>query len=89
MHKLLLQKCSNVVAQFNGGAAIANNDLSGVGTIDLGAAASTLVFNLANPTTQKAPLVLGNNAIIANGVNGTLNVTNGVIQVSDKKFCYC
>lgn len=80
------KNAQNVVAQFNGGAAIANNDLSGVGTIDLGAAASTLVFNLANPTTQKAPLILGNNAVIANGVNGTLNVTNGFIQVSDKSF---
>ncbi|AFC73438.1 outer membrane protein OmpB [Rickettsia montanensis] len=76
----------NVVAQFNGGVAVANNDLSGVGAIDFGAAASTLVFNLAEPTTQKAPLILGGNAVIANGVNGTLNVTNGFIQVSDKSF---
>ncbi|AEK75073.1 outer membrane autotransporter barrel domain-containing protein [Rickettsia conorii subsp. heilongjiangensis] len=76
----------NIVAQFNGGAAIANNDLSGLGTIDFGAAASTLVFDLANPTTQKAPLILADNALIVNGANGTLNVTNGFIQVSDKSF---
>ncbi|WP_017442558.1 outer membrane protein OmpB [Rickettsia gravesii] len=80
------KNAQNVVAQFNGGAAIANNDLSGVGRIDFGAAASTLEFNLANPTTQKAPLILGNNAVIANGANSTLNVTNGFIQVSDKSF---
>nr|AQT46048.1 outer membrane protein B [Rickettsia japonica] len=76
----------NIVAKFNGGAAIANNDLSGLGTIDFGAAASTLVFDLANPTTQKAPLILADNALIVNGANGTLNVTNGFIQVSDKSF---
>lgn len=80
------KNAQNVVVQFNGGAAIANNDLSGVGTIDFGAAASTLVFNLTNPTTQKAPLILGDNAVIANGANGTLNVTDGFIQVSDKTF---
>ncbi|MCX4084361.1 autotransporter outer membrane beta-barrel domain-containing protein [Rickettsia hoogstraalii] len=80
------KNAQNVVVQFNGGNAIANNDLSGVGTIDFGAAASTLVFNLTNPTTQKAPLILGDNAVIANGANGTLNVTNGFIQVSDKTF---
>lgn len=78
------QNAQNVVAQFNDGAAIANNDLSGVGAIDFGAAASTLVFNLANPTTQKAPLIFGGKA--ENGVNGTLNVTNGFIQVSNKSF---
>ncbi|WP_218459840.1 outer membrane protein OmpB [Rickettsia sp. TH2014] len=80
------KNAQNVVAQFNGGGAIANNDLSGVGTIDFGAAPSTLVFNLTNPTTQKAPLLLGDDAVIANGANGTLNVTNGFIQVSDKTF---
>ncbi|QQV75559.1 Outer membrane protein B [Rickettsia tillamookensis] len=80
------KNAQNVVAQFNGGNAIANNDLSGIGTIDFGAAASTLVFNLTNPTTQKAPLILGGDAVIANGANGTLNVTNGFIQVSDKTF---
>ncbi|WP_392505539.1 outer membrane protein OmpB [Rickettsia sp. 2024-CO-Wats] len=74
----------NVAAPFNGGVAIANNDLRGLGTIDFGAAASTLVFNLANPTTQEAPLILRGNAL--NGLNGTLNVTNGFIQVSDKSF---
>ncbi|MFV9936276.1 MAG: outer membrane protein OmpB [Rickettsia endosymbiont of Haemaphysalis japonica] len=74
----------NVVVPFNGGAAIANNDLSGVGTINFNAAASTLVFNLANPTTQKAPLILRGDAV--NGVNGTLNVTNGFIQVLSKSF---
>ncbi|MFP3011905.1 MAG: outer membrane protein OmpB [Rickettsia sp.] len=79
------KNAQNVVTQVNGGNAIANNDLSGVGTIDFGAAASTLVFNLTNPTTQKAPLIL-DNAAIANGANGTLNVTNGFIQVSDKTF---
>lgn len=77
------KNAQNVVTQVN---AIANNNLSGVGTIDFGAAPSTLVFNLTNPTTQKAPLILGDNAVIANGANGTLNVTNGFIQVSDKTF---
>ncbi|AFB24012.1 outer membrane protein B (cell surface antigen sca5) [Rickettsia rickettsii str. Colombia] len=80
------KNAQNVVVQFNNGAAIDNNDLKGVGRIDFGAPASTLVFNLANPTTQKAPLILGDNAVIANGVNGTLNVTNGFIQVSNKSF---
>ncbi|WCR56156.1 outer membrane protein OmpB [Rickettsia asembonensis] len=80
------KNAQNVVTQVNGGNTIANNDLSGVGTIDFGAAPSTLVFNLTNPTTQKAPLILGDNAVIANGANGTLNVTNGFIQVSDKTF---
>ncbi|BDU59746.1 outer membrane protein B [Candidatus Rickettsia kotlanii] len=78
------RNAQNVVAGFNGGVAIANNDLRGVGTINFGAAASTLVFNLANPTTQEAPLVLGGKAV--NGVNGTLDVTNGFIQVADKSF---
>ena len=76
----------NIVTQVNDGNAIANNDLSGVGTIDFDAAASTLAINLANPTTQKAPLILERNAKIANGANGTLNVTNGFIQVLDKSF---
>nr|AAF19169.2 OmpB [Rickettsia felis] len=80
------KNAQNAVAQVNGGNAIANNDLSGVGTIDFGAAPSTLVFNLTNPTTQRAPLILGDNAVIANGANGTLNVTNGFIQVSDETF---
>ncbi len=72
----------NAVITANANNAIANNDLSGVGTIDSGAAASTLVFNLTNPTTQKAPLILDNAA----RANGTLNVTNGFIQVSNKTF---
>ncbi|AFC70849.1 Outer membrane protein B [Rickettsia australis str. Cutlack] len=80
------QNAQNVVTQVNGGNAIANNDLSSLGTTDFGAAPSTLVFNLANPTTQKAPLILGGNAAIANGANGILDVTNGFIQVSDKSF---
>lgn len=80
------KNAQNVVVQVNNGAAIENNDLQGVGEIDFGAAASTLVFNLANPTTQKAPLILGDNATILNGANGTLNVTNGFIKVSSKSF---
>ncbi|MFA1688127.1 outer membrane protein OmpB [Candidatus Rickettsia barbariae] len=80
------KNAQNVVVQVNNGAAIENNDLQSVGTIDFGAAASTLVFNLANPTTQKVPLILGDNAVIVNGANGTLNVTNGFIKVSSKSF---
>ncbi|WP_016917367.1 outer membrane protein OmpB [Rickettsia honei] len=80
------QNAKNVVVQFNNGAAIDNNDLKGVGRIDFHAAASTLVFNLANPTTQEAPLILGDNTEIVNGGNGTLNVTKGFIQVSNKSF---
>lgn len=75
----------NVVTPFNAGAAINNNDLSGMGTIDYGAGPSVLTFNLANPTTQAAPLVL-NAKVAANGANGTLNITSGFIQVSDKTF---
>ncbi|ABV75342.1 Outer membrane protein B [Rickettsia akari str. Hartford] len=80
------KNAQNVVAQVNGGNAVANNDLSGLGTIDFGGVPSALVFNLVNPTTQNAPLILGGNAKIANGANGTLDVTKGFIQVSDKSF---
>ncbi|WP_064428741.1 outer membrane protein OmpB [Rickettsia sp. Tenjiku01] len=79
------QNAKNIVTVVNNGAAINNNDLKGVGRIDFGAAAS-VEFNLAHPTTQEAPLILGANAVIVNGVNGTLNVTNGFIQVSDNSF---
>ncbi|HJD59129.1 MAG TPA: autotransporter outer membrane beta-barrel domain-containing protein, partial [Rickettsia endosymbiont of Omalisus fontisbellaquei] len=67
-------------------AAIAKNTYDSLGQIDMAPAGSTLTFNLASPTTQKAPLIL-ENATIANGAaNGTLNVQSGFIQVSDKSF---
>ncbi|AAU04158.1 outer membrane protein OmpB [Rickettsia typhi] len=80
------KSAQNVVSKVNAGAAINDNDLSGVGSIDFTAAPSVLEFNLINPTTQEAPLTLGDNAKIVNGANGILNITNGFVKVSDKTF---
>lgn len=68
-------------------AAIAKNTYDSLEQIDMAPAGSTLTFNLADPTTQEAPLVLGANAKIVNGAaNGVLDIQSGFIQVSDKSF---
>ncbi|MGX6960137.1 MAG: autotransporter outer membrane beta-barrel domain-containing protein [Rickettsia endosymbiont of Pentastiridius leporinus] len=73
----------DAVAAFNGGGAIANNDLSGLGATTF-ANPSTLEFNLTG-TIAAAPVEL-TNATIVGSVNATLNITKGFIKVVDQSF---